>query len=82
VGPEALEGFLPKEFDGADGLSGSLAGDLLLGLEMDAILADFLGRDQFRGFIVELTELAEAGGVGLDGAGENGQEFEIIGEGF
>lgn len=46
VGPDAFESFLPEDFEGADGLGGSLAGNLLNRLEMDAILADLLGGDQ------------------------------------
>jgi len=36
---------VPEELDGTDGLGGGLAGDLLLALEEDEILAEFLGRD-------------------------------------
>ena len=82
VGPDALEGFLPEELEGADDLGGSLAGDFLCGLEMDAVLAELLGRNQVGRFGVELTELAEAGKVGLFGAGADGQELEVVGEGI
>lgn len=82
VGPGALEGLLPEDFDGADGLGGGLAGDLLFGFEMDAILADFLGRDEIGGFLVELAELAQAVPVGLFRARTDGQKFQIIGVGF
>ena len=44
-GPDALEGFLPEELDGAQGLGGALAGEAPLGLEMDEILAEFFGAD-------------------------------------
>ena len=53
-----------------------------VGLEMDAVLAELLGGDQVGGFAVELAELAEAGVVGLFGAGADGQELQVIGEGF
>ena len=82
VRPEAVEGFFPEEFDRADGLGAGLAGDLFVALEMDAILADVLGAEQVGGFAIKLTELAEAGVVSLLGAGADGQELEIIGEGF
>jgi hypothetical protein len=82
VRPLAFEGFFPEYFDGANGLGGSLAGNLLGDLEVNAILADFLGPDQLRGFAVMLAELAEAGEVSLFGAGADGEQFEIIGEGF
>ena len=68
--------------DGADGLGAGLAGDLLVGFEMDAILADVLGREQVGGFAVELAQLADAGEIGLLGAGADGQELEVIGERF
>ena len=80
--PDTVEGFFPEQFDGADGLGAGLAGDLLVALEMDAILADVFGREQVGGFAVELTELADAGVVSRFGARADGQEFEIIGEGF
>ena len=82
VRPDTVERFLPEELDGADGLGAGLAGDLFVRLELNAILANLLGRDQLGGFGVELTELAEAGVVSLFGAWADGQEFEIIGEGF
>ena len=82
VGPDAFEGLLPEELEGADDLGGSLAGDFLCGLEMDAVLAELLGRNQIGRFGVELTELAQAGEVGLFGAGADGEELEVIGEGI
>lgn len=82
VGPDALEGFLPEDFDAADGLGGSLAGNFFNRLEMDAILADLLGGDQLGRFTVEFAELADAGVIGVFGARTDGQEFKIIGEGF
>jgi len=48
LGPGTVEGFLPKEFDGAEGLGGSLAGNFLLSFEIDEVLPEFLGRDQVR----------------------------------
>ena len=82
VGPDAFEGLLPEELEGADDLGGSLAGDLLFGLEMDAVLAELLGRNQVGRFGIELTELTEAGKIGLFGAGADGQELEVVGEGI
>ena len=81
-GPDAFEGFLPEQFEGADDLGGGLAGDLLDGLEMDAILAELLGGDQVGGFGMELGELAQAGEIGLPGAGGDGQKGQVIGERF
>jgi len=49
---------------------------------MDAILADVFGAEQVGRFAVELTELAEAGVIGLFGARADGQELQVIGEGF
>ena len=80
--PGPAEGFLPEELDGAEGLGGSLPGDLLDGLEVDAVLAELLGRDQVRRFAEELTELADAGVVGLFGAGPDRQERQVFGEGI
>ena len=82
VGPDAFEGLLPEELEGADDLGGSLAGDFLFGLEMDAVLAELLGGNQVGRFGVELTELTEAGEVGLLGAGTDGEELEVVGEGI
>lgn len=82
VGPGALERFFPEQFDGADGLGAGLAGDFFTRLEMDAILADIFGREQVGRFGVKLTELAEAGVIGLFGAWADGQQLQVIGEGF
>jgi hypothetical protein len=49
---------------------------------MDAILANLLGRDQVRGLAVILADLPDAGVIGLPGAGSNGQQLQVIGEGF
>lgn len=80
VGPDSFKGFFPEEFEGANDLGAGLAGDPLVHFEMDAILAELLGGDQFGGFGVELRELAEAGQVSLFGAGLDGQELEVVGE--
>jgi hypothetical protein len=80
VRPGAVQGFFPEELDGADGLGAGLTRDLLVGLEMDAVLTDVLGAEPVGGFAVELAELAEAGVVGLLGAWADGQELQVIGE--
>ena len=49
---------------------------------MNAILADFLRRNEVGGLAVKLTELAHAGVISLLGARAEGQQLEIIGEGF
>jgi hypothetical protein len=82
VGPGAVEGLFPKELDGADGLSAGLAGDLLVGLQMDAILANVFGGEQLRRAVVKLAELTDASVIGLFSAKADGQEFEVIGEGL
>jgi hypothetical protein len=82
VRPDAFEGFLPEELEGADDLGAGLAGDFLLGLELDAILAKLLRGDQVGGFGVKLAELADAGAVRRFRAGAQGQEGQIIGEGI
>jgi len=81
-GPSAAQGFFPEELDGADGLGGSLAGDFFLALEEDEVLTELLGRDLFGGFDEMLGELADTSPVGLLGAVADGQEPEVIGEGF
>ena len=81
-GPLALKGLLPEEFDSTDGLGGSLPGDLLFDLEVDAILPDLLGSDLIGGFFVMLAQLPQAIPVGLFSAMADGEQFEIIREGF
>lgn len=81
-GPDAFEGFLPEEFEGADDLGGGLAGDLLDGLEMNAVLAELLDRDEIGGFGIKLTELAKTGEIGMLGARGDGEKSEVVGERF
>jgi hypothetical protein len=81
-GPGAAQRFFPEDFKGADRLGAGLAGDLLVLLEVNAILAELFGGDLVGSFAVVLTELADAGVVGLFGAGADGQELQIIGKGF
>jgi hypothetical protein len=59
-----------------------LAGDLLFALEEDEVLAELLGGDALGGFVVVVGELAQAVPVGLLGALADGQELQVIGEGF
>ena len=68
---------VPEELNGADGLGGGLAGDLLIAVEEDEILAEFLG-----GLVVVVGKLADTVPVGLLGAVADGQKLQIIGEGF
>lgn len=82
MGPGALEGFFPEQFDGADGLGGSLAGKFLLALKVDAILAELLRGEVVGGLVVVFAELTQAGPVGFFGAGPDGQQLQVIGEGF
>ena len=82
VGPDAVEGFFPEELEGANDLGAGLAGDLLVGLEMDAILAELLGGDQFGRPDIMLTELPDAGQISFLGARTQRQERQIIGEGI
>ena len=82
VGPRTVESFLPEELDGANGLGAGLAGDFLVGLEVNAVLANVFGGEQVGGLVVELADLAKAGEIGLFGAQTNGQELEVVGEGF
>jgi len=82
VRPRALESLFPKQLEGADGLGAGLSGDLLVGLQMDAILAKVFGGEQLRRATVKLTDLADAGVIGLLGARADGQKLQVIGEGF
>jgi hypothetical protein len=85
--PDAFKCFLPEDFDGADDLRAGLPGELLFGLEVNAILAELFGSNQVGRFIVELAELTDAGvvnwnklfderfAIGLFSAGKDRQEF-------
>ena len=79
-GPGTLEGFLPEELDGAEGLGGGLAGKTALGLEVEEVLAEFLGRDEVGGLGVVLSELAYASPVTVLRSGLEGKEAEVVGE--
>jgi hypothetical protein len=82
VRPGALESLFPKQLEGADGLGAGLSGDLLVGLQMDAILSKVFGGEQLRRATVKLTDLADAGVIGLLGARADGQKLQVIGKGF
>ena len=83
VGPLAFNGFFPEEFDRADGLGRGLARGLLFGFKVNEVLADLFGGEQIgRRVVGELGELADTGVVSLFGAWADGQELEVIGEGF
>ena len=82
VGPLAAQGFLPKEFDRANGLGGRLTGDFLDRLEVDEVLADLFGRQLLGGLAVVFGELANTGVVSFLGAGAQGQQSQVIGEGI
>jgi hypothetical protein len=79
-GPGLAEGFFPEELDGANGLGGSLAGEFLLGFEIEEVLAEFFGRDQVRRFAVKLAEFAEASPVPQHGAFGQRQQAQVIEE--
>ncbi len=49
---------------------------------MDEILPKLLGADQIRSYLEILGPLTNAGEIRFLGPRRNGQEFEIIGEGF
>ena len=79
-GPGALEGFLPEEFDRAQRLRGTLAGEAPLGLEIDEILAQLLGGDQLGGAVKVFGQLAQTGPVTFLTAGLERQQGQILGE--
>jgi len=80
--PDAPQAFLPKDFDGTQRLSRGLAGDFLLALEVDEILAQLFRADQFRCAVEILGPLANTGEVRRLAARCNRQKLQVIGEGF
>ena len=80
--PGSPQAFLPKQFNGAKGLGGSLAGNLLDALQIDEILAQLLGADQVWSDLEILSPLANTGQISLLSARGNGQELQILGERF
>ena len=79
-GPNALERFLPEEFDRAQSLGGSLAGKAPLGLEINEILAELLGADPVGRAVKVFGQVAHTGPVTLLAAGLERQEGQILGE--
>jgi len=79
-GPGPLEGFLPEELDGAEGLGGGLAGELPNRLEVQEVVAEIFRRELVGGAVEMLAQLADAGPVGLLRAGLEGQQAEVVGE--
>jgi hypothetical protein len=82
VWPNAVEGLFPEELEGTNDLGAGLAGDPLVGLEVDAILAELLGGDPFGRLDVMLTELTDTGQISSFSARAERQEREVIGEGI
>ena len=82
VGPDSFKRLFPEEFEGANDLGAGLAGDALVRFEMDAILAELLGGDQFRRLVVILTELTDTGQISFFGARADRQQRQVIGKGF
>jgi hypothetical protein len=80
-GPDALERLFPEQLEGADDLGGGLAGQVLFRFEVEAVLAELLGRNEVGGFAEVFAQLADAGVVSLLGAGADGQQGQVIGEG-
>jgi len=80
--PNAPKAFLPKDLDGTQRLGRGLAGDFLLALEVDEILAQLLGADQFRCAVEILGPLANTGEVRRLAARCNRQKLQVIGESF
>jgi hypothetical protein len=82
VGPDTFKGFFPEEFEGANDLGAGLAGDSLVRFEMDAVLAELLGGDQFGRLDVILTELTDTGQIGSFGARTQRQKRQVVGKGI
>jgi hypothetical protein len=79
-GPGPAESFFPEEFDGAQDLSGALAGESPLGFEINEILTEFFGADQVGGAVEVLGQLAQASPITLLAAGLERQEGQVVGE--
>ena len=79
-GPGLAEGFFPEEFDGADGLSGSLASEFLLRFQIQEVLAEFFGSDQVGRLAVKLAEFAKARPVPQNGAFGQRQQAQVVEE--
>jgi hypothetical protein len=79
-GPSALEGLLPEELDRAQSLSGTLAGEAPLGLEIDEILTEFFGGDLIGRAAKVFGELAHASPIALLATGLERQQGQILGE--
>ena len=79
-GPDPLEGFLPEELEGAQGLGGALARETPLGLQMDEILAQVLAADLVGRAVQVFGQLTHTGPVTLLAAGLKWQQGQVIGE--
>ena len=55
-----------------------MAGEFLLGLEVNEVLTEFFGGDRFGRFVEELAELADTGPVAKDRALGQGQQAQIV----
>ena len=80
--PSASQGFFPEHFDRTKGLGAGLASDLFVLFEINEVLAKLFGRELVRRTVVILTDLADTGVVGLLGSPTDGQELQVVGEGF
>ena len=80
VRPLPVEGFIPKEFDRADGLGGGLAGDFLDRFEVDEVLAELFGGEEVGCLAVMVADLDQTSEVSLLGAFGQGQERQVISE--
>jgi hypothetical protein len=78
--PRLAESFFPEQFDGANILGGSLAGEFLLRFEIKEVLAEFFGGDQVGRLAVILAEFADAGPVAQDGTFSQRQQAQIVKE--
>ena len=62
-------------------MGGGLTRDLLNRLEMDEVLAELFGGQLIGGLAEMFAEVANTGVVSFLGAGAQGQEREVVGEG-
>lgn len=81
MGPGATEGSLPEDFDGAEGLVDGGVGELFDGLEVNKVRLDLLEGEKIGRAVEMLSELTDAGEVGVLGAGKKSGQNENLLEG-
>ncbi|MCI0538591.1 MAG: hypothetical protein L0Z50_25570 [Verrucomicrobiales bacterium] len=78
--PGLAKSSFPEEFDRADVLGGSLAGELFLRFEVEEVLAEFFRSDEVRRLAEILAEFADACPVAQDGAFGQREQVQVVEE--